>query len=100
VFEQWRDSIGDFRYDLDRRSGQEIGYDQNIVSNYDQMFSGDLLSSNDLGFNGNDVGQHCVTVSGDNWNDNSSPQSVSEAGDAAQNAYQGTSSFASFGSSF
>jgi hypothetical protein len=98
VFEQFRDSLGDFRYDLDRRSGEEIGYDQNVVSLYNQMFSGDVLSNNDLGFNGNDVGQRYVAVSGSNWNDNSSPASVLAAGNAAGNAYEGTSKFASLGS--
>jgi hypothetical protein len=88
VFEQFHASLGNFKRDLRRYSGYQVGYDRNIVSHFSNICdSTGSLTTNDLGFSGSDVGSNVCVVGGSNWQDSSSPISVGSAYDAAQGAY-------------
>jgi len=88
VFEQFHSSLGGFSHDLSRSSGHQVGYDQGITSHFGSIVGSDgSVSSNDLGFSGHDVGSQTVVVGGSNWNDATSPASVSSAYNAAHGAY-------------
>ncbi|KAK7056863.1 hypothetical protein VNI00_002580 [Paramarasmius palmivorus] len=87
VFQQFIASSGHFRDDLHRVSGRRPGYDSAIVSHFGDLQSTDgSISTHDLGFSGSDVGQNTVIVGGNNWNDETSPDSVDSAFEAAQDA--------------
>ncbi|GLB38348.1 hypothetical protein LshimejAT787_0502130 [Lyophyllum shimeji] len=88
VFEQFHSGLGSFSHDLRRLSGHQVGYDSNIVSHFSNMVNSDgSLNLDNWGFNGQDVGGHTVVVSGNNWVNSSSPVSVSNAYNAARDAY-------------
>ncbi|THV07252.1 hypothetical protein K435DRAFT_328346 [Dendrothele bispora CBS 962.96] len=87
VFQQFVASSSHFSSDLQHVSGHQVGYDSSIASHYGSLIGSDgSLTSNDLGFSGQDLGKNTVVVSGNNWNDQSSPASVQSAYSAAQNA--------------
>ncbi|KAF5314998.1 hypothetical protein D9619_007124 [Psilocybe cf. subviscida] len=87
VFEQFYSSMGHFSGDIRHKSHRGAGYDEGIASHYGSIVEGDgSLSSNDLGFSGQDLGSHWVVPSGSNWNDGSSPSSVESAFEAAKAA--------------
>ncbi|KAK7463421.1 hypothetical protein VKT23_006774 [Stygiomarasmius scandens] len=87
VFEQFISSSSHFSSDLLHTSGHQVGYDSSIASHYGSLIGSDgSLTSDDLGFSGHDLGKNTVVVSGNNWNDNSSPASVHSAYSAAQGA--------------
>jgi hypothetical protein len=91
VFEQFHASLGLFRNDLLRTSGHSVGYDSAIASHFNNICLPDgSLSANDFGFKGTDAGAHTVVVGGSNWNDNTSPASVSAALGAANLAVSST----------
>jgi hypothetical protein len=98
VFNQFHNSFGNFRYDIDRRSGRRnIGYDRDIVSHYDKFFQDDgKVSFDDFGFKGRDVGKNSVFVDGFNWDDSKSSDSVRLAFEASESARKGTSKFVDF----
>lgn len=88
VFEQFHSSLGGFNHDLRRTSGHQVGYDSNIVNHFGSLVHSDgSLNVDDWGFSGRDVGSHTVVVGGSNWVDSSSPVSVSNAYNAAHDAY-------------
>ncbi|KAF7316865.1 hypothetical protein HMN09_00420300 [Mycena chlorophos] len=88
AFEQFYQSMGYFSDDLRRHSGYQVGYDQNIISHFDDWYNSDgSLCTDDWGFQGSDIGSQTVIVSGDNWVDSSSSTSVESAYYAAVNAY-------------
>lgn len=94
VFEQFRSSINNWRSDLSRENGRQSGYDSNIAGRYSQIQNSDgTLSTNDMGFNGQSVGQNTVVPGGSNWNNNTSPASVASAMQAARSAVNATSLF-------
>ncbi|KAJ7644175.1 hypothetical protein FB45DRAFT_290323 [Roridomyces roridus] len=104
VFQQYYASLGNFHGDLSRSSGRsvclplsnldalyqshsQVGYDNSIVSHYGDFYNSDgSLSNNDYGFSGQSVGSNYYVPSGSNWNDYSSPSSVSNAYNVAQSA--------------
>jgi hypothetical protein len=87
VFEQFYSSMGHFSGDIRHKSHRGAGYDEGITSHYGSIVGSDgSLSSNDLGFSGQDLGSHWVVPSGSNWNDGSSPNSVESAFEAAKSA--------------
>ncbi|KAF9267716.1 hypothetical protein L218DRAFT_984626 [Marasmius fiardii PR-910] len=87
VFSQYHASLGNFYDDLRRHSGLKVGYDDNIASKFGEVVGSDgSLSTNDLGFSGQDVGSNTVEVGGSNWDDKKSPDSVDAAYFAAQSA--------------
>ncbi|KAF9442549.1 hypothetical protein P691DRAFT_714270 [Macrolepiota fuliginosa MF-IS2] len=84
VFQQFHASLGLFSSDLTHVSGHSVGFDSSIASHFsDVCLSDGSLSTNDLGFTGTDVGLHTAVVGGSNWNDATSPASVSSAFGAA-----------------
>ncbi|KAF5367935.1 hypothetical protein D9758_004342 [Tetrapyrgos nigripes] len=87
VFHQFIASASHFSSDLLHVSGHQVGYDSAIVGHYGDLIGSDgSLSTDDFGFSGHDLGNSYVTVSGSNWNDQTSPASVQSAYGAAQAA--------------
>lgn len=94
ILEQHHSSIRNFHGDLGRSSGHQAGYDQNIATRdrMNSFFAADgTLATNDLGFNGTDVGSNTVVPNGSNWADSTSPASVGAALSAARTALDTTS---------
>ncbi|ESK94617.1 hypothetical protein Moror_14341 [Moniliophthora roreri MCA 2997] len=90
VFSQFHASLGSFHNDLRRLSGHRVGFDENVVGNFGEVFAADgSLTTHDFGFTGLDVGRNTVVVGGSNWNDNTSPTSVDSAFFSAQGARLG-----------
>jgi len=88
VFEQFHASLGGFSRDLRHYSSYQPGYDNTVAGYYGDLVGSDgSLTTNDLGFSGSDVGSNTYVVSGNNWNDATSPVSVGNIYDAAQSAY-------------
>jgi hypothetical protein len=86
VFEQYHRSLGGFKHDLTRGSGHPSGYDNNIVSHYNQIYNSDgSFNTDDWGFKGTDVGSNYYTPSS-NWNEESSYDSVGKAYQSAHYA--------------
>lgn len=88
TFEQFHSSLSGFSHDLRRSQGSHgVGYDRSISSHFSNIMNSDgSLSSDDLGFSGSDLGSNYVIPEGSNWNDQSSPASVSNAWMAAMDA--------------
>ncbi|KAF7327701.1 hypothetical protein MKEN_00349600 [Mycena kentingensis (nom. inval.)] len=64
-----------FREDIQRKTTRGIGFDQEIVSKFDQIFSQDgSLSVSDAGFTGIDIGKNLIVPSGNDWDEANSPQ--------------------------
>ncbi|EJD48926.1 hypothetical protein AURDEDRAFT_85175 [Auricularia subglabra TFB-10046 SS5] len=102
VFEQWLSSIGSFSGDLRHISGRTVGYDHIIAGHI-----GDLIdvhgniNFHDFGFKGVDIGQNVIHVSGGNWVNGISEQSVQQAFFASQVASLGSlSTFGGFPGTF
>ncbi|KXN88280.1 hypothetical protein AN958_07739 [Leucoagaricus sp. SymC.cos] len=84
VFEQFHASLGLFSSDLHHASGHSVGYDSAIAGHFSDICLLDgSLSADNFGFAGTDLGAHTVVIGGSNWNDNTSPASVSAAAGAA-----------------
>jgi hypothetical protein len=99
VFQQFSSSFSSFGSDLSRHSGRSVGYDSAIAGHFGDLQSSDgSLTNYNLGFSGHDLGNSYVSVSGSNWNSQSSPSSVGAASSAAQSASFGSGSFGNFGS--
>nr|GAT60786.1 predicted protein [Mycena chlorophos] len=63
AFEQFYQSMGYFSDDLRRHSGYQVGYDQNIVSHFDDWYNSDgSLCTDDWGFQGSDIGSQTRRV--------------------------------------
>ncbi|KAJ7599636.1 hypothetical protein C8J56DRAFT_1019264 [Mycena floridula] len=89
VLEQFSSGFSDFGSDISRKSGKQVGYDSNISNRINQISdSNGNLSSDDLGFNGSDVGKNTVVAQGNNWNDSTGPSAVQNAKNAAKKANQ------------
>jgi len=87
VFEQYHRNTQRHRDDLRRDQGRMAGYDSNIASHYSNMLdSNNQLTTNDLGFNGQSVGNSTVVLGGTNWNNSTSPQSAMNAYNAVQSS--------------
>ncbi|KAF8903113.1 hypothetical protein CPB84DRAFT_1678317, partial [Gymnopilus junonius] len=68
VFEQFHSSLSHFGSDLTRHSSRNVGYDSSISGHLSNIVNSDgSLSNNDLGFNGQNVGQNTIVPSGGNW---------------------------------
>jgi len=79
--------MASFSHDIHHTSGKSVGYDQAIAGRYNDIMNSDgSLSSSDLGFSGSSIGNNYVAVQGWNWNDQTSPASVSSAFQAAKAA--------------
>ncbi|KAF5359430.1 hypothetical protein D9756_003640 [Leucocoprinus leucothites] len=90
VFEQFHASLGLFRNDIHRVSGHHVGFDGAIAGHFGSIVGGDgSLSTDNFGFSGHELGAHTVVVDGSNWNDFTSPASVSAAFGAAHGAFTG-----------
>jgi len=88
VFEQYYRSLGNFHGDLRRYSGYQVGYDSGIVSHYGSIYGSDgSFCTDDWNFSGSDIGSQTIVPTGNNWNDQSSHQSVDSAYYAARNSY-------------
>jgi len=80
VIEQFTSIFSSFSNDVSHNSDRSASFDSTIVEFYEEIFESDgSLSTNDFGFDGSSVGQNSVIVGGNNWNDASSPSSVSSA---------------------
>jgi len=89
VFQQFSNSMGNFQNDISRKSSRQVGYDSNIAKKVSQLVNPDgSLNSTDMGFLGKDVGNNTVVPGGNNWNDNSSPNSVQDALNSIEVAVQ------------
>ena len=87
VIEQFSSVFSSFSEVISRESDFDVGFDQNIAGLLEQLLNSDgSLSNNDLGFLGSSIGSNSVVVNGDNWNDQTSPASVSQARGLAQDA--------------
>ncbi|KAF9052376.1 hypothetical protein BDZ89DRAFT_426042 [Hymenopellis radicata] len=87
VLQQFSSGIGAFGSDLQRQSGRQVGFDQNISNMISKMLNEDgSLNSSDFGFNGSDVGNNTVVAQGSNWDNSTSPAKVQAALAAAQSA--------------
>jgi hypothetical protein len=87
VFEQFHSGLGSFHHDLRRKSGRRVGYDAHVAGLYHGIFDEHGSVSNyDLGFRGNDIGKHVISVGGHDWDDFKSPPLVESAYDAARKA--------------
>ncbi|KIM39865.1 hypothetical protein M413DRAFT_446788 [Hebeloma cylindrosporum] len=79
VFEQFRGGLRNFRSDLRRQSGHNVGFDASIAILALQLFNQDgTFSNKDFGFRGIDVGKNLRVPSGNNWDDSRSPQSIDD----------------------
>jgi hypothetical protein len=87
VFSQFQSHISSFHDDIRRRSHRQVVYDDDIASRIGSIHDehGEIVS-HDFGFHGSDIGSHSISVSGCNWNDATSPDSVEKAFGAAQGA--------------
>lgn len=84
ILQQFNGGVGKFQDDLNRKSGKKAGYDKNVTDKYKDVVKDDgSLNDQNMGIDGKSVGNNTVTPSGDNWNDDSSPDSVQAAYDAA-----------------
>lgn len=93
VVQQASSVISSFSNDVSRESNRSAAYDSQISGLLSQIYNSDgSLNNNDLGFKGYQVGNSSVVVSGDNWNDSTSPDSVKKAKDLAKKAANSTSS--------
>ncbi|KAI5122285.1 hypothetical protein M0805_002365 [Coniferiporia weirii] len=89
ILEQFISGFSSFGDDISHLSGRSASFDQSIAGLLDQILESDgSLSNNDLGFEGSDIGSNSVIVSGNNWNDGSSPASVQQASQLSQQAIQ------------
>jgi len=81
ALQQFTSGLHDFSGDLRRKHGKRhVAFDREVASHVNVIVDerGEL-TKNDFGFKGSDVGSHLVRISGDNWNDASSPSSVTGA---------------------
>ncbi|KDR76205.1 hypothetical protein GALMADRAFT_67616 [Galerina marginata CBS 339.88] len=79
VLEQHRGRGREFKKDLRRKSGRNVGYDANIALLIHELMNQDgSLNNRDLGFRGSDIGKHLRVTNGNNWDDNRSPQSIDQ----------------------
>lgn len=79
VFEQFRGGLRNFRSDLRRQSGHNVGFDSNIALLALQLFNQDgTFNNKDFGFKGTDVGKNLRVPSGNNWDDSKSPKSIDD----------------------
>lgn len=93
VIEQLKSGLIAFQKDVQRQTVKQVGFDQKIASLSTKIINEDgSFNLDDLNFKGSDVGKNTVVVSGDNWNDATSPESVQKALDAAKKAHNATSS--------
>ncbi|THH09157.1 hypothetical protein EW145_g2209 [Phellinidium pouzarii] len=96
VIEQFNSQMSSFSNDIGHQSSKSASYDQNISGMLGQvMNSTGSLSNSNLGFNGTSVGNNSVVVSGNNWNDTTSPASVQMAKSLAKQAANSTSNSSS-----
>jgi len=85
IIHQYSSMVDSYSGDLSRSTGRDVGYDSTIAGYYNQIVNSDgSLSSNDLGFGGQDVGSNYVTYGGSNWNSATSPNTVANAFISAQ----------------
>jgi hypothetical protein len=79
LIEQFRGGVGSFSDDIRRngKSRDSISYDEEIANHISRIIREDGdLSEEDLGFKGSDVGKKSRRVTGDNWNDKTSPSKI------------------------
>ncbi|KLO17177.1 hypothetical protein SCHPADRAFT_821757 [Schizopora paradoxa] len=87
VLQQFTSVVSSFGSTIDRSNGHSQAYDSSIAGLLGSIQNSDgSLSNNDLGFSGKDIGSNSKSVSGSNWNDSTSPQSVSNAKNLAMQA--------------
>jgi len=87
VLSQYTASLQSFMDDVTHVSDRHVSFDSSIASQITNLCDSDgELSTGDLGFLGNDIGSNSVIVQGSNWNDLTSPESVSSAFQACQEA--------------
>ncbi|KAF9036195.1 hypothetical protein BJ165DRAFT_1533047 [Panaeolus papilionaceus] len=68
--EQFRGGLRDFRLDLQRVGGRQIGFDANVAVLLQQLvLPGGQLNIKDFGFRGVDIGKHLMVPGGSVWND-------------------------------
>jgi len=86
VLQQFSSGFDDFSGDLLRHSGNQVGFDPNVAGLLNSLVNDNgSLNRNDFGFLGSQIGGSKV-VPNSNWNDESSPDSVQAALDAARKA--------------
>lgn len=92
VFEQFSSYFSLFGSDLSHLSDNQASFDQNAVGLYSQLFGSDgSLNNGDLGFSGSDIGNSSIVPSGNNWDSQTSPASVSAAQNLTQSALNSVS---------
>lgn len=92
IFTQFHAGLQNFRSDLQRQGGRVPGFDKNVASQVQHLLNSDgSLNDIDFEFTGGDVGRNTVVPSGSNWRDDTSPESVRQALEAANAAKNTTS---------
>ncbi|PPQ68662.1 hypothetical protein CVT25_012316 [Psilocybe cyanescens] len=77
LLEQFQSRLFQFKRDISRQSGRSVSFDSNIAILILQLLNSDgSLNNRNLGFEGRDIGQHSRVISGSNWDDSRSPQSL------------------------
>jgi len=90
VHQQFVSGCEGFSSDIRRASShdRDVSYDHSIASQISVIHddSGECVT-NDLGWQGTDCGSNAVSYSGDNWNSETSPSSVSSIYNSCQQSY-------------
>jgi len=87
VLQQFTSVVSSFGSTIDRSNGHSQSYDSSIAGLLGSIHNSDgSVSNQNLGFSGKDIGSKSVSVGGSNWNDASSPESVSKAKNLAMEA--------------
>ena len=79
-----------FQQDVQRVSTRQVGFDERVARKITEIVNADgTLSDKDLEIKGSDVGQNTVVISGNNWDDEKSPERVRKAKEDAERAASG-----------
>ncbi|KAF8501334.1 hypothetical protein BU17DRAFT_58889 [Hysterangium stoloniferum] len=90
VHSQFVSGCEGFSSDIRRvsKNDRDVSYDSNIASQITKIHdSNNECVTEDLGWKGTIVGDNAVSYSGDNWNEDSSPSSVSSIYGSCQQSY-------------
>jgi hypothetical protein len=90
IIQQFTGGFQAFEQDLFRSNGQEPGFDREIAK-FGSQLSFDAegkFNIQDFGFNGGDIGKNIIIIINDNYDSDSSPQSIKNAFDISESAIQ------------
>ncbi|KAF8491400.1 hypothetical protein JB92DRAFT_3147679 [Gautieria morchelliformis] len=88
VHEQFVSGCEGYSSDLRRKSSRDVSYDHDVASQIVDIHDSDNnCVTNDLGWQGYQVGSNAISYSGDNWNSQYSPSSVDTVYGYCQQSY-------------